>query len=201
MMNTPSALIHPAEAIILAKIPETVRHSLQTLRMMVFDVDGVLTDGKLWYGDKGEMFKGFHALDGYGLRMLGESGITVAIVTGRESTILSRRCAELGISLLRQGVRDKLPVLQELAQQQQMALSAVGYMGDDLIDLPALQRVGFAASVPNAPAYVSQLAHWVSQQTGGQGAVRECCDLILAARGRLGHYIKGHTLQSPAATQ
>lgn len=200
-MNTPSTLTHPAEALILAKISDAVQQSLQALRLMVFDVDGVLTDGKLWYGDNGEVFKGFHALDGHGLRLLSESGITVAIVTGRESAIVSRRSAELGISIVHQGVRNKLAVIQELAQQQQLSLNEIGYMGDDLIDLPAMQRVGFAASVPNAPSYVNQRAHWVATQEGGQGAARECCDLILAARGRLGHYINGQTLHSPAASQ
>lgn len=201
MMNTPSSLTHPAEALILAKVAQAVQQSLQRLRLMVFDVDGVLTDGKLWYGENGEIFKGFHALDGHGLRLLNESGIKVAIVTGRESAIVSRRSAELGISIVHQGVRDKLALIQEIAQQQHITLSEIGYMGDDLIDLPTMQRVGFAASVPNAPSYVSQRAHWVSCLPGGQGAARECCDLILAARGRLGHYINGLSLKSPAAAQ
>lgn len=104
MMNTPTAPLHPAEAQILAKLPELVRNQLRQLRMMVFDVDGVLTDGRLWYSANGEEFKSFHALDGHGLRMLGESGIGVALITGRESGIVSRRAAELGIPFVHQGV-------------------------------------------------------------------------------------------------
>lgn len=185
-MNEQPGFSHPAEAQILSRIAPAVRARAQVVRMMVFDVDGILTDGTLWYGAHGEVTKPFNALDGYGLRMLCEQGIRVAWVSGRQSLITARRAAELGISPALQGVHDKLDVLESLAREAGLTWQELGYMGDDVIDLPALQRVGFAASVPDAPSYVSQAAHWVSERRGGHGAVRECCDLLLAAQGRIG---------------
>lgn len=192
-MNFPT-ISHPAEALILAKIAPAVIERARQVRIMAFDVDGVLTDGCLWYGENGELMKRFNALDGHGLRLMQESGITVALITGREGPILARRAAELGIALVQQGVRDKSQAIVALAQEQGCSLSEVGYMGDDIIDLAALQRVGFAASVPNAPAYVSQVAHWVSAKPGGSGAVRECCDVILAAQGRLSTFFTANAM-------
>lgn len=180
---------HPAEALVLAKVPASVLERLRPLRLLAFDVDGVLTDGRLWYGEQGEQLKSFHVLDGHGLKLLREGGIGVALITGRESPILARRAAELGISLLQQGVRDKASAITQLAQDQGLSLAELGYMGDDIIDLAAMQKVGFAATVPDAPAYVSQVAHWVSSRPGGTGAVRECCDLVLAAQGKLGAFL------------
>lgn len=179
---------HPVEALILARISPAVVQRASQVRIMAFDVDGVLTDGSLLYGEHGEFMKRFNVLDGYGLRLMRESGITVALITGREGPILARRAAELGIAVVQQGVSDKSQAINALAQSQGCTLAEVGYMGDDIIDLAALQRVGFAASVPNAPTYVSQAAHWVSTKNGGEGAVRECCDLVLAAQGRLGSF-------------
>ncbi|MBV6273327.1 HAD hydrolase family protein [Alcaligenaceae bacterium CGII-47] len=184
-MNEHPGFSHPAEAQILARIAPAIQERARAVKMMVFDVDGVLTDGSLWYGEHGESLKRFNALDGHGLRLMREQGIRVAWVTGRESTITARRAAELGVAPIMQGVRDKAQALETLAQGAGLTLSELGYMGDDNIDLAALQRVAFAASVPNAPFYISQVAHWVSTREGGAGAVRECCDLILAAQGRL----------------
>lgn len=191
-MSSPS-ITHPVEALILAKEPQSVIERTRQVKVMAFDVDGVLTDGSLWYGEHGEMVKGFHALDGHGLRLLRESGIVVALITGREGPIVARRAAELGIALVYQGVNDKTQTITLLAQEHNCSLNEVGYMGDDIIDLATMQRVGFAASVPNAPAYVSQIAHWVSSKPGGSGAVRECCDLILASQGRLAPFLSPQT--------
>lgn len=185
-MNELPGFSHPAEAQILARATDDVRSRAGAVRMMIFDVDGILTDGSLWYGEHGEAVKPFNALDGHGLRLLREQGIRVAWVSGRKSAITARRAAELGISPALQGVNDKITTVEDLARDAGLGLGAVGYMGDDIIDLPVLQRVGFAVSVPNAPFYVSQTAHWVTGLPGGRGAVRECCDLILAAQGRLG---------------
>lgn len=192
-MDTPR-MTHPAEAMVLAKIAPALQERLRAIRLMAFDVDGVLTDGGLWYGENGEMLKRFNALDGHGLRLLGESGIAVALITGRQGPIIARRAAELGISIVHQGIRDKTQTLEALAKDQCLEPEQIGFMGDDIIDLPALQRVGFAACVPNAPAYVSQAAHWVATRSGGMGAVRECCDLILAAQGRLGAFFAPNAL-------
>jgi len=189
-MNKPNLIPHPAEALVLARTSAALRERLSRIKLMVFDVDGVLTDGSLWYGEQGEMFKRFNALDGHGLKMLTTSGIKVALVTGREGPIVDRRAAELGLGDVIQNVRDKGAVLAELVTRHHLTIEESGFMGDDLIDLPAMQRAGFAASVPDAPAYVTQAAHWVASKAGGTGAVRECCDLILAAQGRLGSFFQ-----------
>jgi len=186
--TAPSAPPHPAEALVLARVAADVRERAGRVRLMAFDVDGVLTDASLWYGEAGEVCKRFHALDGYGLKMLMESGLHVALVTGRTGGIVARRAAELGIAAVICGCRDKGAALAELASQYHVALEQTGFMGDDLIDLPAMQKAGFAASVAGAPSYVAQVAHWVAGAPGGSGAARECCDLILAAQGRLGHF-------------
>lgn len=199
-MKTPE-IRHPAEAQILAKISPAVIDRAIKIRLMAFDVDGVLTDGTLWYSRNGEVVKGFHALDGHGLRLLKESGIMVALITGRQGPIVDRRAAELGIDIIQQGVRDKAEALQQLAQEYGFDMEQIGYMGDDLIDLPALQRAGLAASVPNAPSYIVQAAHWVSERTGGQGAARECCDLILASQGRLAAFFEPHSMLMTGAIQ
>ncbi|MCB5363680.1 HAD hydrolase family protein [Pusillimonas sp. CC-YST705] len=184
-MTQAPTVTHPAEALILAKLAPTVVERARQVRLMCFDIDGVLTDGSLWYSEHGEAVKRFNALDGHGLRLMRESGIAIALITGREGPIVAHRAADLGISMVLQGIRDKLAAVTELAAQESLTLDQVGFMGDDLLDLYAMQRVGFAASVPNAPGYITQAAHWVSSREGGQGAARECCDLILAAQGRL----------------
>ncbi|MFA5663114.1 KdsC family phosphatase [Castellaniella sp.] len=184
-MNELPGFSHPAEAQILARIPAEILGRARSVRLMVFDVDGILTDGSLWYGHQGEAVKAFNALDGHGLRLLREQGIRVAWVSGRKSEITARRAAELGISPALQGVHDKIGTLEQLAREAGLNLQDTGYMGDDIIDLPALRACGFAVSVPNAPFYIRQAAHWVTELGGGRGAVRECCDLILAAQGRL----------------
>lgn len=199
-MNQPNLIPHPAEALVLARTPVALRERLARIKLMVFDVDGVLTDGSLWYGENGETLKRFHALDGHGLKMLTSSGIKVALVTGREGPIVDRRAAELGLGDVLQNVRDKGAALNELVSRYHLSIEDSGFMGDDLIDLPAMQRAGFAASVPNAPAYVTQAAHWVATAPGGSGAARECCDLILAAQGRLGHFFQPGRL-GPGAVQ
>ncbi|WP_443103563.1 KdsC family phosphatase [Bordetella sp. H567] len=201
MIATSHSTIHPAEALILARLQPAVKERAAAVRLMVFDVDGVLTDGSLYYGEHGELFKRFNALDGHGLRLLAEGGIAVALITGRSGPIVDRRAAELGIAEVMQGVRDKGGALTALAQRSGVTLDQTGYMGDDIIDLPAMQRAGFAASVPNAPAYVAQGAHWVASQPGGGGAVRECCDLLLACQGRLGALLASPGLLGPGAIQ
>ena len=189
-MKKIDTLSHPSEALVLARIPAATRARLASLRLMVFDVDGVLTDGSLWYGENGEVLKRFNVQDGHGLKMLSTSGIKVALVTGREGPIVDRRAAELGLGDVMQNVRDKGAALATLATRHHLKFDQIGFMGDDLIDLPAMQRAGFAATVPEAPAYIAQAAHWVSTRAGGQGAARECCDLILAAQQRLGQFFQ-----------
>ena len=193
MTNTPS-ISHPAEALLLAKLAPAVIERARQVRLMCFDIDGVLTDGSLWYSEHGETVKRFNALDGHGLRLMRESGIAIALITGREGPIVTHRAADLGISLVKQGIRNKLATVTELAAEQAISLDQVGFMGDDFLDLHAMQRVGFAASVPAAPSYITQAAHWVSTRQGGHGAARECCDIILAAQGRLAPFFSPNTM-------
>lgn len=193
--------LHPADAMVLSRVNTEVRERAAAVRLMVFDVDGVLTDGSLYYGENGEMLKRFHTQDGHGLRLLRETGVGVAFITGRSGPIVARRAAELGIAEVMQGVRDKGSALVDMAQRLALPLEQIGFMGDDIIDLPAMQRAGFAATVAHAPAYVAQVAHWTSTLAGGNGAVRECCDLLLAARGKLGTFLSSPGLLWPGVIQ
>ena len=194
-------LTHPVDAMVVSRVSANVRERASAVQLMVFDVDGVLTDGSLYYGENGEMLKRFHTQDGHGLRLLREVGIEVALMTGRSGPIVDRRAAELGIAEVMQGVRDKGAALIDMAQRHGLSLNQVGFMGDDIIDLIAMQRAGFAATVPHAPVYVAQAAHWMSTLAGGNGAVRECADLLLASRGRLGTFLTSPGLLGPGAIQ
>ncbi len=158
---------------------------IKPLRLVAFDVDGVLTDGGLYLSDSGEEFKRFNTLDGHGLKMLKASGVELAIITGRTSKCVQLRAANLGINRLYQGVEDKLAVMQSLLAELKLAPEAAAFMGDDVVDLPIMRRVGLALSVPGAPQIVRDHAHYVSQRDAGHGAVREVCELILAAQGTL----------------
>ncbi len=189
-MKTKSPIAHPAESLVLARVSSDLKVRLARISLMVFDVDGILTDGSLWYGENSEVFKRFHSLDGHGLKMLATSGIKVALVTGREGPIVTRRAAELGLGDVLQNVRDKGAALASLAAHHGISLDQTGFMGDDLIDLPAMQKAAFAATVPEAPMYVAQAAHWVSSKPAGSGAARECCDMILAAQSKLGAFFQ-----------
>jgi 3-deoxy-D-manno-octulosonate 8-phosphate phosphatase (KDO 8-P phosphatase) len=154
------------------------------VRLMIFDVDGVLTDGGLLFGCDGEVIKRFNVLDGHGIKLLMMAGIGTAIISARQSAIVTRRATDLGISHIYQGVHDKRVAFEQLLADQGLAASACGFIGDDVIDLPILSRVGFAASVPNAHAEVLSRVAYVTQARGGNGAAREVCDFILRAQGK-----------------
>jgi 3-deoxy-D-manno-octulosonate 8-phosphate phosphatase (KDO 8-P phosphatase) len=153
------------------------------VRLMIFDVDGILTDGSLHYGPDGEVVKTFNVLDGHGIKLLQQSGVATAIISARQSGIVARRASDLGILHLYQGVHDKRAAFGQLLQQVNIGEDACGFVGDDVIDLPILSRVGFAASVPNGHAEVRARVHYVTQTAGGRGAAREICDFILRAQG------------------
>ena len=155
----------------------------RTIRLAVFDIDGVLTDGGLYYSDSGEEIKVFDVRDGHGMKMLQASGVALAIITSRTSQCVARRTENLGIDYVYQGVEDKLATLRTLLQKLTLDLSACAYMGDDWIDLPILTRCGLALSVPDAHAEVRTRAHYVTRAGGGRGAVREACELIMRAQG------------------
>ena len=152
------------------------------VRLMLFDVDGVLTDGTLYIGESGELMKAFNVRDGHGLKMLQASGVEVGLLSSRNSSIVIRRAAELGISLVLQGAIDKLAVFRSLLADRGLPAESSGYMGDDLVDLGVMSSCGFSAAVPEAAEAVRARAHYVSQAGGGRGAAREVCDLILAAQ-------------------
>lgn len=154
------------------------------LRLMIFDVDGVLTDGSLHYGADGETIKVFNVLDGLGIKLLQLSGVATAIISARQSASLTRRAADLGMTYLRQGVHDKRVAFQQLLAQTGLSAEQCGFIGDDIIDLPILLQVGFAASVPGAHAEVRSRVHYVTEAQGGHGAAREVCDLVLRAQGK-----------------
>ena len=158
---------------------------IKPLRLVAFDVDGVLTDGGLYLSDSGEEFKRFNSLDGHGLKMLKASGVQLAIITGRISKCVELRAKNLGITRLYQGVEDKLAVMQSLLAELKLAPEAAAFMGDDVVDLPVMRRVGLALSVPAAPQVVRDHAHYVSLREAGHGAVREVCEMILGAQGTL----------------
>jgi 3-deoxy-D-manno-octulosonate 8-phosphate phosphatase (KDO 8-P phosphatase) len=153
------------------------------IKLMIFDVDGVLTDGGLRYGPDGELVKTFNVLDGHGIKLLQKSGIRTAIISARQSPIVARRATDLGISILLQGVEDKRSAFEKTISELNLNPEECGFMGDDVIDLPVMTRVGFAISVPNGHAEVRSRAHYVAQAHGGKGAVREVCDFILHAQG------------------
>lgn len=158
---------------------------IKPLRLVVFDVDGVLTDGGLYLSDSGEETKRFNSLDGHGLKMLKASGVELAIITGRTSKCVALRAKNLGITRLYQGVEDKLAAMQSLLAELNLAPEAAAFMGDDVVDLPVMRRVGLALSVPAAPQVVRDHAHYVSRREAGHGAVREVCEMILDAQGTL----------------
>jgi 3-deoxy-D-manno-octulosonate 8-phosphate phosphatase (KDO 8-P phosphatase) len=152
------------------------------IRALVMDVDGVLTDGGLYYTEHGDELKRFDVRDGQGLVLLRQAGILTAIVTGRRTTLVARRAEELGIAEVHQGVTDKAETVSALLARHGVPPAAVCYLGDDVNDLPALARVGLAVAVADAVPVVRRAAHYVTRAPGGRGAVREVCDLILAAR-------------------
>ncbi|CAH1904337.1 3-deoxy-D-manno-octulosonate 8-phosphate phosphatase KdsC [Candidatus Nitrotoga sp. HW29] len=157
----------------------------QSIRLIAFDVDGIMTDGGLYLTDSGEEFKRFNSLDGQGLKMLKASGVELAIITGRTSRCVELRAHNLGITHLYQGVHDKLASMQKMLAQLELSLDRVAFMGDDVIDLPVMLRVGLAISVPSAPQTVRDRAHYITERDGGHGAVREACELLMSAQGTL----------------
>lgn len=157
----------------------------RAVRLLVLDVDGVLTDGRLYYGGDEIELKAFHIQDGLGLKMLRESGVEVAIITGRTSPAVERRAQNLGVPYVYQGVGDKLAVFEQLLERVGLSASATAGMGDDLPDLPVLRRCGLAVTVPEAPALIRSHAHYVTSLPGGTGAVREVCELLMQAQGTL----------------
>jgi 3-deoxy-D-manno-octulosonate 8-phosphate phosphatase (KDO 8-P phosphatase) len=155
------------------------------IRLIAFDVDGVMTDGGLYFSDSGEEFKRFNSLDGHGIKMLRASGVEVAIITGRTSHCVEARAKNLGITHVFQGVENKLEAMVRLLNKLKISRDAAAYMGDDVVDLTVMRHVGLAISVPESPLLVRKHSHYVTQRGGGHGAVREACELIMSAQDTL----------------
>jgi 3-deoxy-D-manno-octulosonate 8-phosphate phosphatase (KDO 8-P phosphatase) len=162
------------------------------LKAAIFDVDGVLTDGRIYISERGEEFKAFSTLDGHGLKLLAQGGITPIIITGRDSPAVRRRVADLGLAHAVYGASDKLAAAQPLLAQLQLDWADVAAMGDDWPDLPLMTRAAFACAPPNAHAEVKAVAHHITSAAAGHGAARECCDLLLTAAGRYARLLQGH---------
>jgi 3-deoxy-D-manno-octulosonate 8-phosphate phosphatase (KDO 8-P phosphatase) len=163
---------------------DTLIERANDVRLLVLDVDGVLTDGRLYFTARGEETKCFHVRDGAGIVQLLRGGLQVAVISGRDSRAVDRRMSELGVTWIRQGVEDKLTALRELLDILGLTPQSVACMGDDLPDLPLLEAARLAVTVADGHPSVKSRAHFITQATGGQGAVREVCDLILEAQRR-----------------
>ena len=159
------------------------------IRLVIFDVDGVLTDGRLYIMHNGEEFKAFHSRDGHGMKMLRETGVEIAVITARRSATVSHRMASLGIEHVYQGCHDKLEVFESLLKKLDLTAAEVAYVGDDVIDLPVMKRVGLAVAVQDSYPLIATHAHWQTPHGGGHGAVRDVCELVMKAQGRLEHQL------------
>lgn len=165
-------------------VPEPVLERAAGIRLLVFDVDGVLTDGSLYLRDDGREYKAFHSRDGHGMQMLRAAGVRLAVISGRSSEVVARRMAELGVEHVQQGCRDKRAAFARLLEETAVAAGAAGFAGDDVVDLPAMLDAGLAVAVRDAHPLVKHHADWITPSPGGRGAAREICELILYAQGR-----------------
>jgi len=161
------------------------------VRLMIFDVDGVLTDGRLWYGAGGEELKVFHSFDGHGMKMLAASGVACAVLSGRRSGAVAARCGELGVAHVLQGIDDKLPAFEKLRTSLALSAQDCGFMGDEVVDLPVLERCGFACAPPEAREPVLARVHYVAEALAGRGAAREVCEFVMRAQGTLERALQG----------
>lgn len=169
----------------LSNIPQDILARAAKIKLVAFDVDGTLTDGRLIYSEDGRELKAFHALDGHGLKRLMANGVDVALVSARISHVVALRAEELGIDHVYQGQFDKRACLEDLLRGAGLAPEQTAFMGDDVADLPPMHLAGFAVAVANAHPWVIEGAHWRTSAKGGRGAVRELCDLILLAQGKV----------------
>lgn len=167
------------------EISEQLFHQLSNIRLLACDVDGVFSNGQIMMGNQGEEFKAFHALDGYGIKAIQKIGIKVAVITGRESNIVQQRMSSLGVEHIIQGCEDKQSALTALAQSLQLNVDDIASVGDDMPDLGMFACSNIAFSVINGHPLVKQKSHYVTQNTGGAGAIREICDLLLQSRNAL----------------
>lgn len=164
---------------------DTIINLAKNIKLIIFDIDGVLTNGALFFDNQGQEYKAFNSQDGHGLRMLLECGLQAAIITGRKSKLVDHRMHELGIEIVFQGYRDKRPAFEKLLKQTGLKAEQIAYMGDDVVDLPIMTQVGMAIAVKDAHPFVIQHADYVTSKIGGNGAAREAIETILQAQGLL----------------
>lgn len=168
---------------VVKRLNAEVRARVERVKLVVLDVDGVMTDGRLFYHDDGTESKAFDVRDGHGTKMLKQAGIETVLVSGRSCPLVDKRAADLGITEVVQGVRDKVPILEEILSQRGLKFEEVALVGDDLVDLTVMNRVGLAVAVADASEYLFYAAHYVTLAPGGRGAVREVAELILGVQG------------------
>lgn len=165
---------------------------IKQLKLLILDVDGVLTDGRLFFDQQGNEYKCFHARDGHGLKLLKQTGVEIAVISGRSSASVALRMKNLGIEHVYQGHENKRMAFQEILQNLQLSPEQAAHVGDDLLDLPIMTQVGFAIAVQDANFAVKQYADWCTQTLGGQGAVREVCDLIMQVQDSFDKVLQGY---------
>jgi len=170
---------HP---LLQAANPELMERA-RAIRLVLFDVDGVLTDGRLYLDNRGEEYKAFNSRDGHGLKMLQRNGVAVGIITGRTSQIVEHRTRELGIQHVRQGCADKFPVYEDMVRELKLDHGQVCFVGDDVVDLPIMLRVGLAVCPQDGHFLVKRHSHWISPNHGGRGCARDVCELLMLANG------------------
>ncbi|MCG8122460.1 MAG: 3-deoxy-manno-octulosonate-8-phosphatase KdsC [Candidatus Thiodiazotropha taylori] len=164
---------------------QDIHEKAKAVKLVIFDVDGVLTDGGLFLGDDGQEYKAFHSRDGHGMKMLQYTGVVIGIITGRTSEVVRLRMESLGIEYVYQGKLEKLPAYEELKQKLGLSDEQIAYVGDDVVDLPTMRRVGLAIAVQDAHPFALQHAHWQTPHGGGRGAARDVCEMIMQAQDTL----------------
>lgn len=165
------------------EVPPALLKRAAPIKLVLFDVDGVLTDGRLFVDNSGGEYKAFHSRDGHGMKMLQRNGVQIGVITGRTSKIVEHRTRELGILHVRQGCAEKRPVYEAMIKELGLQPAQVAFVGDDVVDLPIMLRVGLAVAVQDAHVLVKKHAHWITPNAGGRGAARDVCELIMLAQG------------------
>ena len=173
---------------------EEIKAYAKNIKLVILDIDGVMTDGSLFYDNSGQEYKAFNSKDGHGIRMLQDAGIDIALITGRTSELVLHRAENLKISpaLIYQGYRDKRPAFHELLKKTELEPENIAYVGDDVMDLPIMTKVGLAIAVGDAHHFVRKHAHWTTKNKGGKGAVREVCELLLDVQGKLDDMLEAY---------
>ena len=176
----------------MLRVSPSILERAQNIRLLICDVDGVLTDGRLYFTPEGEELKSFHARDGHGIKLVQRAGIDTAVISGRNSKAVALRMESLGVRHVFQGQEHKLPIFLKLLDELGITPDQVAFVGDDLLDLPLLRRVGLAVAVADGHFTILDSAHWITSAAGGMGAVREVCDLLLTAQHKLEAIIESY---------